>query len=238
VLPDAEDSLRLGLNRFHLASVAAGVLLAVAVNRAFPKRPTTSYSLAPGFNGCEVDKSPNPCMCDRYVTPAGQGADPAARASELLTSYSASLCKLADAAEKFSRSPVNGFEELRLYAGVLPGPINEVNTTSRKLALARLPLTFDTIAANQSSHAEELVCRLKSASKFQVETFRNNLNSLLVNIIVGWQGNGDQSTYENIRQQQASEWPKLALVLRRGCEQYRDPAAQASLTHSSQPRVR
>jgi hypothetical protein len=87
--------------------------------------------------------------------------------------------------------------------------------------VARLPLTVDILgSSDDEAESKRLVCGMKGAHRFQWDTFRNNLNTLLINVVVAWQGNADSDTYENIRRQQASDWPKLALILRRGCEQY------------------
>jgi hypothetical protein len=205
-----------------VASVVVGIGVGVALH-GLSRRPTpTAYSFEPAFTGCQPDAT-NTCHCDRDRLPAGEQRDPAVRARALLTNYSTSLCQLASAVDDFRKSPVADQAQLQRAAAPLIAPIIRVNDTARELQWARLPLTIDMLSrsGNESPAGAKLACGLKSANRYQVETFRNNLNALTVNIVAAWQGNADASTYDNIRRQQASDWPKLALLLRRGCEQYR-----------------
>ncbi len=202
-----------------IVSVVAGVGGGVALHNLLPP-PSTSYSSTPAFTGCRP-KGDN-CHCDGDRLPLGEHRDPLGRGRELLAGYAASLCDLADAVDGFRKAPVANREQLRHAARPLISPINRVNDTARELQWARMPLTLDVLsrASDEPSQAEALACSLKSANRYQVETFRNNLNAAMVNVQAAWQGNGDATTFENIRRQQASEWPKLALILRRGCAQF------------------
>jgi hypothetical protein len=216
-------SIGLGRTTLWIVSLAGGILLGVALHRTLPRRVPTNYSFTPAFAGCKLETATNRCACDGYLSPVGKHRDAAVRAGELLTDYSVSLCKLADAVADFTRAPVDGREQLRHATKPMFPAISGVNNAARALVLARVPLTIDVLSrqGHGSSDAERLACLLKSADKFQVEAFRNNLNTLMINIVLGWQGNADPSTYQNIQRQQASDWPRLALILRRGCEQYR-----------------
>jgi hypothetical protein len=219
-------NIRSHIRKPWVVSVVAGILVGSALNRLLPHHGPTAYSLAPAFTGCRPDKATNSCHCDRYLPPAGRHEDPGARAGELLAGYSTSLCQLATAVDAFRKAPVEDRDQLRRAARPLIGVINRVNDSARELQWARLPVTLDVLSQPglEPSEAQRLACGLKSANKYQVETFRNNLNALMVNLVVAWQGNGDAATFANIRRQQASDWPKLGLILRRGCDQYRQGA--------------
>jgi hypothetical protein len=125
-----------------------------------------------------------------------------------LACYSDRLRELGEAIHNFESAKFETRDELRAATQPIAAAIKSLNESYVALSISRVETTALMLQTNQHRF-DTVVCQMANADQFQWVHLRPAMNSLLVNIIVGWQGDATPDVLTAIKEEQDQRWREV-----------------------------
>jgi hypothetical protein len=151
------------------------------------------------------------------------------RAQQVLDRYSDALRSLAIAASVFSKAFIQDHGKFQVAVKPLGDTINGVNDAYVKLSKQHLLLLIDSASKSSTLSEARAYCRISEVDKYQWDTWRPRINSLVNKIIYALR-HSDPETLADIQRQQSTGWLELCSISIEGADRFSSVPKEHSRT--------